>query len=304
MVSTVRLGGDICLIDSNALSIKGYCSSYVISSEGEHVLVETGPSTSLRSVLHGIEKLGYDLLSFTNIVLTHIHFDHAGGVGDMAENMPNADIVVHERGARHIIDPSRLTESAKRVYGDSLSLYGEFKSVKESRVRPVIDCDEIAFRTGRRLKIIYAPGHAAHEICVFDEKTRSLFTGDAAGLHFADVDEVIPTTPPPDFDLDLALETIDKLMKLDPQRLLFSHFGAADQAQETLAEAKRQLTVWGEKILGIFKDSGTEEEKLRKLSFLLKIETKALPTAFKYEHRSNSIRGYLRFYRNKKNLRI
>ena len=244
MVSTVRLGDGICLIDSNALGIKGYCSSYVVSSEDQRMLIETGPSTSLRSVIHGIEELGYNLHSFTDILLTHIHFDHAGGVGGMADSMPNATVVVHERGARHIIDPSRLTESAKRVFGESLSLYGEFKPVKESRVRSVNDGDEVAFRTGRKLGIIYAPGHASHEICIFDKETGSLFTGDALGLHFADTDEVIPTTPPPDFDLDLSLETIEHLTKFNPKRLFFSHFGAVNQAQNTFAEAKHQLTRW------------------------------------------------------------
>jgi glyoxylase-like metal-dependent hydrolase (beta-lactamase superfamily II) len=304
MVSPVSLGCGIWLIDSNALGIKGYCSSYVVSSEGEHMLVETGPSTSIRSLLHGIEGLGCDLMSFTNIILTHIHFDHAGGVGDIADKMPNATVVVQERGARHIIDPSRLIESAKKVFGDSLSLYGEFKPVKQDRVRSVNDGDQVTFRTGRKLRVIYAPGHALHEICILDEETRSLFTGDAVGLHFSDTDEVVPTTPPPEFDMDLALETMDRLAKLNPTRLLFSHFGVAANAQSTLAEAKRKMMLWGEKILEIFGGLGTKEDKLRKLSFLLDVKTKVLPTAFKYEHRSNSISGYLRFYRNKKNLQI
>jgi glyoxylase-like metal-dependent hydrolase (beta-lactamase superfamily II) len=305
MVSTVSLGGDICLIDTNTLGIKGYCSSYVISSAGDHVLIETGPSTSSHALLDGIKQLGCDLGSFTHIILTHIHFDHAGGIGDMAEKMPNAVVVVHERGASHIVDPSRLTESARRVFGESFSLYGEFKPVKRSRVQPVNGGEEIKLRGGRQLRIIYAPGHASHEICILDEETDSLFTGDAAGLYFKDTGEVVPTTPPPDFDLDVATETIDRLLKVDPRQLLFSHFGPANQAQNTLKEAKRQLAIWGGRILETFTESSTTElEKLKKLSFLLEIRTRVLPTAFKYEHRSNSISGYLRYYRKKKNLQI
>ncbi|WXG43658.1 MAG: MBL fold metallo-hydrolase [Promethearchaeati archaeon SRVP18_Atabeyarchaeia-1] len=305
MASIVSLGGDVHLIDSNALGIKGYCSSYVISSMGENVLIETGPSTSSLALLDGIKRKWSDLGSFTHVIVTHIHFDHAGGVGDVVDSMPNAVVAVHERGAMHIIDPSRLTESARRVFGESLSLYGEFKPVKKNKVRPVNDGDEIELRSGRKLKIIYAPGHASHEICIFDELTRSLFTGDAAGLYFEDVGEVTPTTPPPDFDLYLAIDTIDKLARLDPRRLLFSHFGAVTQVQRILSEAKRQLEFWGERILETFSGSpGSEQEKLERLSTLLEIRTKVLPTAFKREHRNNSIKGYLRYYRKKKNLQI
>lgn len=109
MASIVSLGGDVHLIDSNALGIKGYCSSYVISSMGENVLIETGPSTSSLALLDGIKRKWSDLGSFTHVIVTHIHFDHAGGVGDVVDSMPNAVVAVHERGAMHIIDPSRLT---------------------------------------------------------------------------------------------------------------------------------------------------------------------------------------------------
>jgi glyoxylase-like metal-dependent hydrolase (beta-lactamase superfamily II) len=302
IVFTSDLGEGISLIDSNALGMKSFCSSYVLDSEGEHVLVETGPSTSYKTLLDGIDKLGLSLSSFTHIVVTHIHLDHAGGVGDMADRMVNATVVVHERGAEHLIDPSRLIESSKKVFGESMSLYGGLKPVKRDRIQPVKDGDVIRFGGGRALRVIGAPGHASHEICLFDDETRALFTGDAAGLYFDDTKEVVPTTPPPDFDLDVSIQTIDRLIELRPKRLLYSHFGETSQSLKVLSEAKDKLRSWGDVILRTFSDSsGDEKEKFEKLSSLLRIGTRVMPSGFKQEHRNHSISGYLRYYR-KKNL--
>jgi glyoxylase-like metal-dependent hydrolase (beta-lactamase superfamily II) len=302
MVFTSDLGEGIFLIDSNALGLKNFCSSYVLASEGEHVLVETGPSTSYKNLLDGIDRLGFSPSSFAYIVVTHIHLDHAGGVGDIADWMANATVVVHERGAEHLIDPSRLIESSRRVFGESMSLYGGLKPVKEDRIQPVKDGDTIRFGGSRTLRIIGAAGHASHEICLLDDETHALFTGDAAGLYFNDTKEVVPTTPPPDFDLDVSIKTIDKLIELRPKRLLYSHFGEASPSLKVLTEAKDKLRSWGDIILRTFSDSsGSEKEKFEKLSSLLLIRTRVMPSRFKEEHRNHSISGYLRYYR-KKNL--
>ncbi|WXG46328.1 MAG: MBL fold metallo-hydrolase [Candidatus Atabeyarchaeum deiterrae] len=305
VASTFDLGEGIILIDSGALGVKHYCSSYVISSDDEHILIETGPGTSVHTLLDGIKELKLSLNSFTNIIVTHVHLDHAGGVGDIANKMTNAKVVVHETGAKHLVDPSRLVESARRVFGESFYLYGDLKPVDEKRIQPVKDEDEVRFRSGKKLRIIYAPGHASHEICILDEQTKALFTGDAAGLYFDDTDEVVPTTPPPDFDLDLSLQTIDRLLKLAPSRLFFSHFGVVNQSKKILAEAKEQLIVWGERIITAYtKDSSDPKIKLEKLSAQLEIKTKTLPIEVKQRHLNMCVDGYLRFYRKKKNLQV
>jgi glyoxylase-like metal-dependent hydrolase (beta-lactamase superfamily II) len=300
MVNTSDLGGNIFLIDSNAFGIKSYCSSYVLTSGDKNILVETGPSTAAKALLDGIRNLGIDLSSFTHIVVTHIHLDHAGGIGDISDQMVNATIVVHERGAEHLINPSRLLESSRKVFGESMPLYGSLKPVKGDRVWPVKDGDIIRFGGGRTLRVVDAPGHASHEICLFDQKIRALFTGDAAGLYFDDTKEVVPTTPPPDFNLDVSIQTIDGLIKLEPRRLLFSHFGEARQPAMVLAEAEHKLRTWGDIILRTFSDSSIEEnEKMKKLSSLLEIKTAVMPAGFKQEHRNHSIHGYLRYFRKK-----
>jgi glyoxylase-like metal-dependent hydrolase (beta-lactamase superfamily II) len=298
MASTFDLGDGIYLIDSNAFGMKGYCSSYVLASGGFHVLVETGPSTASGNLLNGIRQLGFDLSSFSHIVVTHIHLDHAGGVGDIADEMTKAIVVVHEHGAEHLIDPTRLIESSRRVFGESMPLYGSLKPVHRDRVQPVKGGDKIRFGASRMLEVIDAPGHASHEICLFDRSTRALFTGDAAGLFFNDTEDVVPTTPPPDFNLEVSIQTIDTLIKLEPKRLLFSHFGETKQPARVLAEAKRKLRSWGNTILQTFSEkSGDDKEKLRRLSSVLEIKTKVLTEKFKQEHRDHCISGYLRYYR-------
>jgi glyoxylase-like metal-dependent hydrolase (beta-lactamase superfamily II) len=298
MVSTFDLGDGIFLIDSDALGMKGYCSSYVLSSGDAHVLVETGPRTTYKNLLDGIRDLHLDLMSFSHIMVTHIHLDHAGGVGDIAEQMANAVVVVHERGAEHLVDPTRLLESSRRVFGESMSLYGGLRPVDRGRIQPVKGGDMISFGAGRMLEVIGAPGHASHEICLFDRRILALFTGDAAGLFFNDTNEVVPTTPPPDFNLEVSIQTINALARLKPKRLLFSHFGETKQALEVLVEAKRKLRSWGDIILDTFSEkSGDEKEKLRELSSLLEIKTNVLTDRFKQEHRDHCINGYLRYYR-------
>jgi glyoxylase-like metal-dependent hydrolase (beta-lactamase superfamily II) len=300
MVTTSDLGDNIFLIDSNAFGIKSYCSSYVLNSGDKNILIETGPSTAAGGLLDGIRNLGIALGSFTHIVVTHIHLDHAGGIGEISDQMVNATIVVHERGAEHLVNPSRLLESSRKVFGESMPLYGSLKPVDRDRVWPVKDGDIIRFGGGRALTVVDAPGHASHEICLFDKKIRALFTGDAAGLYFEDTKEVVPTTPPPDFNLEVSIETIDGLIKLEPRRLLFSHFGEARQPATVLAEAKHKLRTWGDIILRTFSESsGDEKEKFRRLSSLLVIKTVMMPAGFKEEHRNHSINGYLRYFKKK-----
>jgi glyoxylase-like metal-dependent hydrolase (beta-lactamase superfamily II) len=298
MASTSDLGNGIFLIDSNALGMKGYCSSYILSSGGIRVLVETGPSTAVRGLLDGIHELHFDLDSFSHIVVTHIHLDHAGGIGDMVDQMAKATVVVHERGAEHLIEPTRLLESSKRVFGESMPLYGSLKPVPRDRIKTVKGGDTISFGEGRTLEVIDAPGHASHEICLYDRATGALFTGDAAGLFFQDTKEIVPTTPPPDFNLELSIQTIETLLKLAPRILLFSHFGEAKQPERVLTEAKNKMRSWGETILSTFSEkSGNEKEMMDKLSSLLEIKTRVLRAEFKREHRDHCISGYLRYYR-------
>ncbi len=210
------------------------------------VLVETGSQTSVPVVLAAMERLGVGPDDLAGIVVTHIHLDHAGGVGDLARAFPRARVYVHPAGARHLADPSRLVASAARVYGDMLdSLYGRLDPTPVERISVLEDGDEIELGSGRALTAVHSPGHASHHLALHDSETGVLFTGDAAGVRLPDVGVLRPATPPPDFDLDLAVDSLRRFGARRPSTLALAHFGLLEgDPQELLGEAEEVLRDW------------------------------------------------------------
>jgi glyoxylase-like metal-dependent hydrolase (beta-lactamase superfamily II) len=198
-------------------------TAYLIEGNGG-ALVEPGPTSVLPDVLEGLKQL--DARELAYIVPTHIHMDHAGGTGSLAQLFPQATVVLHPRGARHAIDPSRLIAGTRLVYGDDFeSTYGPILSVPESQVHVPEDGEALTVK-GRRLRVIHAPGHASHHMAIFDEKTGGLFCGEALGVPGrVQGDAPMPSVSVGDFDVDRYLESIDKLMKLNPRLLFYSHEG-------------------------------------------------------------------------------
>lgn len=212
----------------------------------EPVLVETGSQTSVPVVLEALSALGVGPQDLAGIVVTHIHLDHAGGVGDVARAFPNATVYVHPVGARHLVDPSRLVASAGRVYGDALdSLYGRLDPTPVERVRALDDGEEIRIGPGRSLTVVHSPGHASHHLALHDSGTGVLFAGDAAGVRLPDVGVLRPATPPPDFDLDLAIRSLHSFAARRPSALALAHFGVLEgDPVDVLAEAEDVLREW------------------------------------------------------------
>jgi glyoxylase-like metal-dependent hydrolase (beta-lactamase superfamily II) len=210
------------------------------------VLVETGSQSSVPVVLDALAGLGVGPTDLAGIVVTHIHLDHAGGVGDLARAFPNAAVYVHPVGARHLVDPSRLIASAARVYGDTLdSLYGRLDATPAERIRVLEDGDEIAVGPGRALTAVHSPGHASHHLALHDTESGILFAGDAAGVRLPDAGVLRPATPPPDFDLDLAVRSLHQFAARRPSALALAHFGVLDgDPAEILDEAERALREW------------------------------------------------------------
>jgi glyoxylase-like metal-dependent hydrolase (beta-lactamase superfamily II) len=179
------------------------------------------------------------------VVVTHIHLDHAGGVGDIAGMFPRAEIVVHERGARHLADPSRLMASARQVYGDALdTLFGELAPTPSERIRAVEERGSIDLGGGRSLDSHYSPGHAKHHVGLIDSASGDLYVGDAAGVFVPETGDMRPASPPPDFDLPVALESLRLFAALAPARLLFSHYGPVADVAATLERSAEELNVW------------------------------------------------------------
>jgi glyoxylase-like metal-dependent hydrolase (beta-lactamase superfamily II) len=240
------LGNDVFEIDTRMAGYSGITAGYLIRSE-RPCLVETGAGNSAEVVRDTLSAAGIGPGDLATVVVTHIHLDHAGGVGDIAQMFPDAEIVVHERGARHLADPSRLMASARRVWGSALdSLFGDLKPTDAVRIRAVEDTGVVDLGGGRRLESHYSPGHARHHVGLLDSLTGDLYVGDAAGVYIPETADLRPATPPPDFDLDSALASLDRFRALGPTRLLFSHYGPVELADETLQRSAEELRLWVE----------------------------------------------------------
>jgi glyoxylase-like metal-dependent hydrolase (beta-lactamase superfamily II) len=244
-------------------------SAYLVEAL-EPALVETGPTTSVPAVLEGLAALGVGPGDLAHIVVTHIHLDHAGGAGVLAPHFPAATVWVHERGAPHLADPKKLVASAARIYGEEAlhELFGPVESIPQDRLRPLTDGDVVSLGD-RRIEAVYTPGHASHHVCLLDDATQSMFVGDALGVFLPDVRILRPATPPPEFDLDLAIASIGRVAGRRPSRLLFSHFGPAEDVTDLCRLATRRIEGWAK----IVEEALTETEDVAEVVRILKERT-------------------------------
>jgi glyoxylase-like metal-dependent hydrolase (beta-lactamase superfamily II) len=240
------LGHEVFQIDTRMAGYEGITAGYLIRGD-RPCLVETGTAPSAPVVRDALAWLGIGAGDLATVVVTHIHLDHAGGAGDIAVMFPAARVFVHQRGARHLADPSRLMASARMVYGDALDrLFGVLAPVPAGRIVALEDIGTIDLGAGRRLDSYYSPGHAKHHVGLVDSESGDLYVGDAAGVYLPDTGDLRPATPPPDFDLEVSLASLRKFAALRPARLLFSHYGPVGAVAETLDRSAEEVRVWVE----------------------------------------------------------
>lgn len=289
----VEMPEGIEVLDVDLFGTAGLSCSYLIHA-AEPCLIETGPATVYETVR---DKLAEKKFEPKHVVVTHIHLDHSGGAGHIAELFPAATIWVHDIGARHIVDPSRLMVSARRLFGDALdTMYGEALPVAEERVKSMDEGDVIDLGD-RELRVLYTPGHARHEVTLFEPDARAAFIGDSAGLLLGDSWQK-PATPPPEFDLEAALDSINRIKALNAEAICFTHYGPA--SEPALERAASDLRRW-DSVLRPLVLSGAEDEEA---IIALDHETLGIPGPSGYQDSAttlssvrNSVLGYMRYYR-------
>jgi glyoxylase-like metal-dependent hydrolase (beta-lactamase superfamily II) len=222
----------IYLIDVETAEIKNYIASYVL--KGKHIaLVETGPTSSVHNLLSGLKELNVKPEEVAYVAISHIHLDHGGGAGTLMKYLPKAKVIVHQRGAPHLANPEKLWTQARGVLGSVAEMYGKPEPVPKERIITATDGMTLDIGNNVRLKAVETLGHASHHLSYYETLSEGIFTGDAAGVYLNEFDVVVPTTPPP-FRLNIALESLGKLINLKPKYLYYSHFGKADNPIEKL----------------------------------------------------------------------
>ncbi len=241
--------------------------SYLVIHQGKAAFIDCGTSLTVPRLLSVLKDCNLDVTDVDYVIPTHIHLDHAGGAGVLMQKFPNAKLVVHPKGARHLIEPQRLIDSVRQVYGDDLydSLYGEIIPVEESRVISAEDnyCIDL---NGRSLLVADTPGHARHHFCIYDELSHGWFTGDTFGLSYPEISistgrYLLPTTTPVQFEPDAWQLSIKRLLAKDPQRMYLTHFGMVRNVQQLASKLSKDLTTYTDIALS----QKTQEQRVDKL---------------------------------------
>lgn len=239
-----RLGAGITAIDTGMVGERAFNAIYLIGGS-EPTLVEAGPGADLPVVLAALEALGVDAEGLAHIVVTHVHVDHAGGAGALIRHFPHATLWVHERGARHMVDPSRLLASTARTYGPERmeAFFGRTEPVPGDRLRSMVDGSRIDLGD-RALRVIHTPGHASHHVALHDTESGAVFTGEAIGSYLPWGPAFRPALPPPEVDVEQALASIDRIAALAPTQLLTSHFGPVPDGVDGCGMARDAIRSW------------------------------------------------------------
>lgn len=253
-------------------------AAYVVDGGGVAAVIETGARTSVDSLRGGLRALGITEESVRHLVVTHVHLDHAGAVGALAALWPWARVVVHPRGARHVVDPGRLESSARAVYGERFDEYfGALVPVPEARVWAAEDRARLSVG-GRELVLLHTPGHAPHHMVVEDLATAGVFTGDSAGVVYPSLwpwgkgTFHLPTTTPPSFDPDLMAQSLERLLARRPARLYFTHFGPAEPAEPFLRACIEEARAWAALALSQATPEGVRAALRARIEERLRIE--------------------------------
>lgn len=306
MANVTRLDSGAWQVSLPFLGEPQIIGSYLLADNNDLAIIDPGPQTTLEALLASLDEAGFAPRDVTHILLTHIHFDHAGATGALTRLLPNARVYVHSLGAPHLINPTRLVESATRIYGDRMGLlWGDIEPAPAERVTRIGEGDVLAV-AGRQIEVHYTPGHAIHHVAFFDPRTRELFAGDVAGVRLPDADYLRPPTPPPDIDLEAWSASIERIRQLRPSVIYLAHFGPTHDIDRHLDHLETTLYDWGNFVLELMRQGKSEGEIItgvieRTLPELERISSDP-HVIERYEIGANyamSVQGLMRYWRKR-----
>lgn len=240
------LGHGIVVVDTGFVRPR-FDASYLIVENGRAAFIDTGPNNAVPRLLTALQAQGLEPGDVEYVIPTHVHLDHAGGAGLLMQHVPNAKMLIHPRGARHMIDPSVLMEGVRAVYGQEIADrdYGELVSVPEDRIVTTSD-GMVVELAGRPLRFMDSPGHAKHHHAIWDEASRGWFTGDTFGIAYPELHtprgaHVVPATAPVQFDPEALHATVARLLQARPVFMYLTHYGAVTQPEQLAVQFLSQV---------------------------------------------------------------
>jgi len=243
MVSS-RITPRAFIIDTVGMGSSSTVAVYVVRGGRRTAVIDCGYASTYGNVMQGLRELGIEPSRVDYLIPTHLHLDHAGATGHLLRYMPRARVIAHERAVPHLVDPTRLVESATSLFGEKLvQMYGKPLPIDKDKITAVGAESHIDLG-GATLTTLYAPGHAPHQISVLFEEERLLFSADAVGMVFPSFPTLLPTTPPPSLDPVRLVQTLEMLRQTDPKMLLVPHYGVRKDVGMVLDRTKEKTEEW------------------------------------------------------------
>jgi len=253
-MSTRKLNDHLYLIDLKPIGIENFIASYILRGADATAIIETGPTCSVPNLLTGLREIGVANEDVNYVAVSHVHIDHAGGAGTLLQHLPNAKLLVHAKGAPHMINPEKLWEASKQVLGEVAIMFKDIQPVPQNRVATPVDGTIIDLGGDVQFKVLETLGHASHHLGFFENASMGIFQGDAAGIYIPQLNVTIPTTPAP-FHLELTLASIQKIVDMTPKRLYYTHFGSVNNAVNRLKAYTTQLKLWEKTVSEAMKEN-------------------------------------------------
>ncbi|HEV8211039.1 MAG TPA: MBL fold metallo-hydrolase [Vicinamibacterales bacterium] len=257
----ITLASGLSYLDLNFYGVKGVIASVILHGPGGAAIIDPGPSSTLPALRAGLTQAGIALADVRSILLTHIHLDHAGATGTLVRENPALRVYVHEKGAPHMVDPSKLIASATRLWGDEMDrLWGEMRPVPADHL-VVLGGGERLSEAGREFQVAYTPGHASHHVSYFCADAGIAFVGDAAGVRLQAGRYILPPTPPPDIDLEAWRDSFARIAAWHPETLFVTHFGPCAPVAAHLTEMADHLEMTSGLAKASLARDGTDEDR-------------------------------------------